>query len=289
MEQQTTEWLAWRRDKLGASNAPIVMGVSKFSTPHKLWAEMTGKRESFAGNWATERGNFWEPFARSRYELRSDLDLPATIAVHPRYKFITASLDGYNKEAGVVLEIKIPGAEVFEAAKANICHKSYYPQVQQQLMVTGAKECHFYCCKVEKDQTGHERIVDDALVIVKPDEAYQKELLLKLIEFYSFVQQDIPPPLTDADYLEADDQSSVFLFSKMKQIKLEIVSREKLLEKVEAELARLEAELGEVREEAIEHVETFNHPRVTAVGVNMSKNKAGSWSVRLAAEEKETA
>lgn len=290
LEQNTTEWKQWRSKKIGASDAPIIMGVSPFATPLQLWLQKTGRAAGFSGNWATERGQLLEPAARSRYELKSDLELPAVTLVHPRYKFLSASLDGYSAEASVCLEIKIAGADVFDMAKgdpakkiAGKCHPKYYPQVQQQLLVSGAKECHFFVCKAET-KNGQHTIVDDALVVVTPDPEFQKDMLVTLLGFWNCMQSDTPPPLTDRDYMELDDQSSLFLFSDYKNKKLELAAKEQQLAELADSIKLLEVQLDELREQAIEEVEVHNHPRIECCGVRMSKNKNGSWAIRLAAE-----
>lgn len=285
MEQQTKAWASFRRTRFGSSDAPVIMGVSPYSTPYKLWLEKTGKVELVQKtNYAIEIGNRFEAVARARYEIKTDLELPATVLVHPRYPFIMASLDGYNKESSVVLEIKCFTSKTnFEMVKAGKVPPWYYPQLQHQLLVSGAKEVHFFCCQIAKVGL-NEQVIDDALVVVKPDEEYQKQLLFNLLGFKKFIDDDIAPPLTDDDWMECDDQSTVLLFSKIKPIKKELARKEALIGKIKEEVLKLEEELVLLRDEAIEHVEALGHPKISAVGVRMAKNKAGIWSIRLATE-----
>jgi putative phage-type endonuclease len=42
LRQGTDEWREWRRSKIGASDAPIIYGVSPFRSRIDLWAEKTG-------------------------------------------------------------------------------------------------------------------------------------------------------------------------------------------------------------------------------------------------------
>ena len=37
VEQGSKEWLALRNNKIGASDAPIIMGESSWTTPFQLW------------------------------------------------------------------------------------------------------------------------------------------------------------------------------------------------------------------------------------------------------------
>lgn len=64
MKQNTKEWLEWRSQGIGASDAPIIMGASPWKTPYKLWLEKTTGQSDFQGNEATERGHALEDSAR---------------------------------------------------------------------------------------------------------------------------------------------------------------------------------------------------------------------------------
>lgn len=297
--QGSESWLRYKQKTLGSSEAAVILGISPWNTPYGLWKSKTGKAvKEFRSNPSIDRGNRWEPAARARYELRTGFDFPAVVKEHPRYKFIIASLDGYSEQEKIIIEIKcVTGRKTIDEAKAGRVVDHYYSQVQHQLLVTGANEAHFFVCLIEK--IGHtEQITEEALVIVKPDEEYQKNLLMKEIEFYNFMQQDIAPPLTDRDYLEADDQSTVLLFSRIKEAKLALQAHAAEIEKTAAEMAALRLKLqalvdstkakeeafAELREEAIEHVETLGHGKIAASGVHMNKNKNDSWSIRLANE-----
>lgn len=281
LEQNSLEWLTWRRSRLGASDSPIILGVSPWKTRYELWLEKTMRDEkktsdtSSRPNAAIERGNRFESAVRALHELETGLDFPPAILVHPQYDFIMCSLDGYAKEEGIVAEYKVAGEEVFKLAQKGIVHEKYYPQVQHQLMVTGAKENHFYVGIAKQQGTGEWHIADTAKVIVKPDLEYQKGLLLQLVSFWDFVQKDIPPPLTDRDTVYPDDQSTLLLFSKLKKLK-------DLMKSADCQNFNLiESKYKEVKQETIEHVEAeIKHPRVSAAGVSMSKGKRG-WVVRV--------
>ena len=120
-------------------------------------------------------------------------DMPAACATHPKFDICRASLDGWNKELKLVLEIKCPkGRAVIDAALRGVVAEHYWPQVQYQLAVTGADELHFFVF--------HEETKADALVVVKPDIEYQGKLIAAAMEFWEkYVLTDTAPPLTDRD------------------------------------------------------------------------------------------
>jgi putative phage-type endonuclease len=197
---QEQNWHDWRKKGIGASDSPIIMGVSPWKTPYQLWLEKTGQVESDKiGNWATQRGHKLEPIARAQYELETGMNSPAVLVEYTDFPFIRASLDGYDKKNNVVLEIKCPGAADHEKALNGEIPEKYYPQLQHQLMVTGAKCVHYYSFDGNKG----------ALIEVLPDIKYCKKLLKELIKFWDCVVQMTPPELTERDYVNLKDKELI--------------------------------------------------------------------------------
>ena len=195
MEQQTVDWHKWRSEGIGASDAPVIMEVSPWATPHELWQEKTGRLIKNRTTWATQRGNDMEPRARAKLELMLDIEFPATLAEHPSYTFIRASLDGWNQEKKIVLEIKCPGAEDHAKAEHGEIPAKYFPQLQQQLFVTGANKLFYYSYSENVHKIGNGFLVE-----VFPDKEYQKKLFDKLCKFWKCVTDDIEPDLIERDY-----------------------------------------------------------------------------------------
>lgn len=193
MEQNTDKWLQWRKSGIGSSDAPIIMGVSSYKTPFQLWQEKTGKSSPEETNWAMRRGIDMEPKARAHYELLNNKDMPAALAQHKDFPFLRASLDGFNGET--VLEIKCAGKEDHMLAKSGRIPEKYWPQVQHQLMVTGAKEVHY--CSFDGNEA--------ATVIVHADMDYLENLLAQELVFWQYVLNEEAPPLSDKDYKQITD------------------------------------------------------------------------------------
>ena len=64
LQQGTQEWLDWRKERIGASDTPCIMGVG-FKTPFQLWQVKTGRVPPDPQNYAMQRGNELEFGARS--------------------------------------------------------------------------------------------------------------------------------------------------------------------------------------------------------------------------------
>lgn len=226
MKQNTDEWLEFRKKGLGASDAPIVMGVSPWTTPHELWEEKTGRRTRDVSNFATRRGHELEPVARAKYELETGIDMPETLAIHQEYPFLRASLDGFNKEKNIVLEIKCPGEEDHNLALNGQIPAKYYPQLQHQLLVSGADELHYYSFR---NSSG-------VLIRVAPDRLYIcDDLFPKLVAFWELVSTDTPPPLVDRDWKTVRDSDMKLKVQAWKVIKDNI----DVLSEKEGELRKL--------------------------------------------------
>lgn len=193
MEQNSPEWLEWRRKGIGASDVAALIGLSKWSTPYKVWADKVGQGTQFVGNFATERGQELEGKARARYELVTMEDMPPALAIHPKYDICRVSLDGLSADGKKILEIKVPSQASHDIAdKEKRVPDQYVPQVQYQLAVTGAEELDYFSYHAPTDT--------HALVPVKPDVEYQGMLIASVVEFWNkYVLTNTPPPLTDDD------------------------------------------------------------------------------------------
>lgn len=279
--QGTAEWLAWRSEGLPASELAAIFGESPWTTAYEYWMLKTGRAESnFEPNFATERGTRWEAAVRAQYELVSDLELPPATAVYEPWPVLRCSLDGWNKTAGVVLEIKCAGKDVMDAAKRGQVHPKYLPQVLGQLLCTGAKECHFYVARIDKNESG-EFIAETCLHIHKRDEAELAKFLEAVKEFWNVnIKQDIAPPLVERDVLVADDLETIASATALRELKQTISSIEALIIKFNEELSKLEAEYAIGRQEYINHVdEKFAHKNVFCAGVKALQQKNKVWKV----------
>lgn len=194
-------WLQWRNKGLGSSDAPIILGVSPWMTPYQLWEIKCGLIEKPPGNWATDRGNEMEPRARAQYELEHDIDMPPQLVIHKDFEWLRASLDGYNAAASRVLEIKCPGKDDHKLALNGIVPHKYMPQIQHQLLVTGAREAHYYSFD------GNEGVT----VQVLPDMEYISKMFKALCEFWRLIQDKKAPELTDRDIVKVRDPKLIEL------------------------------------------------------------------------------
>lgn len=212
------EWLEWRKGGIGSSDAPVIMGLSPWKTPHQLWLEKTGQETKEKTNdYILNKGHNMEPKARALYEIIDNAPYPACNMQHKRYNFMRASLDGFNAEKNTLIEIKYVGAEDHENAKKGIVPEKYYWQLQHQLFVSMAY------CAVYISFNGH----DIATVVVEPND--HDRLLDEALEFWSHVKNNEAPDLTDRDYLKVHDEALSESFREWEAAKDALKSAEELV------------------------------------------------------------
>lgn len=174
LEQNTKEWLKFRRDKIGASDAAAIMGSSSWSTPWKLWLDKIMEKD-IPMNPAMKRGHDLEPIARSAFEQMSGTNVMPVTVQSKEYPWMIASLDGMDFEGSLAVEIKCPGEQDHMIASIEErCPDKYYPQLQHQMYVTGLKEIIYFSFD---GATG-------VMFGVKADDEYQAKLIRAELAFY---------------------------------------------------------------------------------------------------------
>jgi len=143
LEQGTQEWLEWRKTGITASEIAAILGLSPYKTPWAVWAEKTGLvlPEDLSKNPLVAAGVAQEDAARQAFEQKHD-DLLLPVCVEStKYPFLKASLDGLSQDNEPV-ELKVPSTSTWDKVNADgensEAYKLYFPQVQHQMLVTGA-------------------------------------------------------------------------------------------------------------------------------------------------------
>lgn len=208
------EWIAWRKEGLGASDSNIIMRKSKFMTPRQLWNQKLSNEEpeEEEENFITNRGHYLEAKARPCFELEMDSDFPDLMAVHADYPWLRASLDGHSEELNKNWECKFVGQDDFETVKSGSHLEHYYPQIQHQLMVTGACSSYLFVIAddMEKKEAKEKFPYKTAYVEIQADLDYQKkELFPALKKFWKMVQDKKEPKIAPLDFLELSDNSEL--------------------------------------------------------------------------------
>lgn len=222
--QNTEEWHKVRNGKIGASDANIIMGVSKFMTPLELMKQKKDgpKTDENKSNYIQNKGHMIEEKLRNAAELIYDDEFPPLVVVSDEYPYLMASLDGMGKDSGATWECKYVGQEDFDKVDNGEMLSHYIPQVQQQIMLTGAPFCVFMVAADDKSESRNADFpYKYAYIEVKPDFDYMKnQLLPKLREFWEMMENGGEPDFSEKDVLKLDeDEEMIELLGQYKEIK----------------------------------------------------------------------
>lgn len=146
--QGSQEWLNLRATKFTASEAPAMMGASKYQSRDAL-LKMKATGETPEVNSYQEKifakGHAAEEAARPLVEnIIGDELFPAT-AISDEYDWMLASFDGITIMEDVVFEHKLFNQSLHEHVLNNDLEPHYYWQLEQQLLVSGAEKAIFVC------------------------------------------------------------------------------------------------------------------------------------------------
>lgn len=188
----TKEQLEWRRQGVGASDAPVIMGVSPWKNIHQLWEEKVYGTDSQQENWAMRRGNEIEPIALDWFMTTTGILMDSQVqAIHKEHDWMRATLDGWDEDTKTLLEIK----------SCRVLHEAvpdhYFPQLQHQMAVKNVKWAYY------ESHNGE----DGKILKLERDDAYVKTMIEKEKEFWDMVVNKIEPakPKPDPVYMGEDE------------------------------------------------------------------------------------
>jgi predicted phage-related endonuclease len=155
--QGSPEWKAARANYFTASEAPAMLGLSKYVTRSELLRhKATGIEEDIdpAKQRLFDAGHESEAAARPFVEafLQEDL-FPCTGTLEVNGLPLLASFDGLTMDESIVWENKLSNSHLRDLIVAKELDGTYWPQVEQQLLVSGASRCYFTASDGTKEGT----------------------------------------------------------------------------------------------------------------------------------------
>jgi putative phage-type endonuclease len=236
MAQGSPEWIEHRRKHRNASETPIVLGVSPWTTPYQLWQLKLGLVEQKVSP-AMQRGTELEPVARMAYEQRTGRVMQPVVVVDEEY---SASLDGIALNGERLLEVKCPvrGKEstLWKTVEAGRLPEYYQWQVAHQLMVTKASVADVFVFD------GAEGIL---LEVVPATETWPR-IHEAWDAFMRCVQDEQAPPLTDRDTRVREDPEWLSAAAKYLELR---AAHDELSAKLDESKSRLVDLAGHAREQ----------------------------------------
>ena len=144
LDQGSDEWHAWRRQGIGASEAPTLMGENPWSSPDRWFESRSGAVKRQAPSKSMALGTSLEPEARRAYEIFIGEAMSPLCVERIDIPWLHASLDGMGWDEARAVEIKC-GARVYrETAMFRRVPKHYRAQLQHIMAVTGLPEMDFW-------------------------------------------------------------------------------------------------------------------------------------------------
>lgn len=175
LDQKSQDWLDWRRTGVGASDAPIILGLSPYKKPHTLWEEKCGiKQPRPFSAFLEERAKKVEDAARATLELESGHSYPPLCAEDENFPWLHVSFDGYCEEIKMIMEAKYVGmGKQFGKIPA-----SHWVQMQYQMFIAHTDKCIYM-----RSNDG----VNFPSILVVSDARYQSMMMEEIHKFWKAV------------------------------------------------------------------------------------------------------
>lgn len=135
LEQNTPEWMEWRNQRLCASDIGILMEGSNDEIRKLYYRKASLDSSPSYQSPAMKRGHDLEPIAREKASRMLSTKFEPICVERGTFG---ASLDGFNREKNIGLEIKCP-MHIPKAVEGLISYKRYMWQIQTQIYVSNAE------------------------------------------------------------------------------------------------------------------------------------------------------
>lgn len=192
--QGSAAWKEWRRRSLTSSDSAVLMGMSPWQDLRLLWERKKGIAPDAPRTAAMARGSALEAAGREWAEQYFGVTLEPRVVEHPDYPWMISSLDGIDSTGQVLIEIKAPGERVLNEMRTGKIPDYVRCQCGWHCLVSGALSCQL----VVFDG------FDGFIIPLKPDPEFLEELKARAIDFYGYLQGDVPPPIEENDYVRIE-------------------------------------------------------------------------------------
>lgn len=187
------EWLKQRMSGIGGSDAPAVLGLSKWRTPLSVYQEKRGESAPIEDKEPMRWGRILEQPIRQEYAERTGrvVRVPDGVIRHPQHDWMLATVDGVTDD-GRLVEIKTARtADGWGESGTDEVPHAYLIQVQHYLTVTALSVADVAVLIGGQDYRQFE---------IPADAELQAMIVEAEAEFWRRVQDGIPPdPVSYAD------------------------------------------------------------------------------------------
>lgn len=214
--QGSIEWLRFRQERIGGSDAGIIDGSNKYSSPYRLWQEKTGRAKVFVNEYMKE-GTRLEPKARSWYETQTGIAMFPDVKVHKNHPWMMSSIDGVDLSGKKGLELKCPNIKNHIIAMKGEVPPHNFAQLQHNMEVFELDSIDFvsYHEHKVKDPWNPDKLLirpEGCIITVYPDKEYVQRLIETESIFFQWIKQDRFP-------LQPTDKVSEEVYDLIVQLK----------------------------------------------------------------------
>lgn len=187
------DWLAARRQGIGASEVGTILGLNPYDSAYALWLRKTGQIPDQDESLAMWLGHEMEPVIAKRYEMETGRKLfdpgDFTISTHPDYPWLRATLDRETTfEDGRTGPVELKAVGVFtgdEWADGN-APLVYQAQLQIQMACTDGEVGEIAAVIGNRDFV---------VVRFERNEDFLEAVIPLLYRFYESVVNQTPPEI----------------------------------------------------------------------------------------------
>lgn len=206
VEQGTQEWLDARKNRIGGSDAPSIMGVG-YHTARKIGMQKLGLLPASYTSQAMQRGKDLEPLALLEFKRMTGYSSMTPKVLVPQGKdWLIASMDGIDLESKIAVEIKCPTnmSTHCDALNGKVPER-YVPQLQHQMNVCGLDMIYYFSFDGSSG----------TIIEVERDDHYILDLEEKEFAFWEALQNLEIPDAVDRDLPVINDEYKLDLIQKL--------------------------------------------------------------------------
>jgi putative phage-type endonuclease len=188
LDMERDEWLEYRKQGIGGSDAAAILGINPWKTPMDVWLEKTGEFEDEPrDNEKMYWGNVLEDVVAKEFSIRTGLRVRRRNAIlkHKKHNFMIANVDRLVIGHKAGLECKTAGHYASDDWEMGV-PEFYQAQVQHYMAVTGY-EAWYVAVLIAGQEFKFFKLTRDNQFI--------KDMIDAERDFWQKVQNMTPPPI----------------------------------------------------------------------------------------------
>ena len=183
IEPNSPEWFEFRHQSIGASDIPIILGLSQYKKRSRYLHEKLDKKPpEQKSNPIATLGHQAEEELRGCVNKAYKLNLVPLVVQLNDVDDLHASLDGIDRSKKIQWECKLTGKNHYEQLKNNFVPPHFYCQIQFQFYITNYTQCLLSAIKFNsKDKKNFSENIHK---VVKRNDDFIKQIILPSIAFF---------------------------------------------------------------------------------------------------------